>query len=65
MKEIMLAIISRERNERFLMLMTTLVVAIIIVRKEMIETLMVVDLFPSSKPLSAYLTNAFNILLVL
>jgi hypothetical protein len=26
---------------------------------------MVVDLFTSSKPLSAYLTNAFNILLVL
>ncbi len=47
------------------MLMTTLVVAVIIVRKEMIEALMVVDLFTSSKPLSAYLTNAFNILLVL
>jgi hypothetical protein len=45
--------------------MNTLVVAIIVVRKEMIEALMVVDLFTSSKFVSAYLTNDFNILLVL
>jgi hypothetical protein len=47
------------------MLMTTLAIAIIVVRKEMIEAIMVVDLFTSSNPMRAYLTNAFNILLVL
>jgi hypothetical protein len=47
------------------MLMTTLAIAIMVVKKEMIEALMVVDLFTSSKLVNAYLTNAFNILLVL